>query len=707
MIFIAVFKKTTILIPPAALNNLVHAPPVHTRWSPQKQMKINHLIPRQSAAASRPGRRRFGFSIAEVVTVVALLGTLAGVSVAVVSHVREDSATIKLRSDTGVINSAVQIYLAGGGRLEAGLTPDQVIARLKTTTKAADARTIVGLRESMIDPRTKTVAANDSGGARAVWDEKTSRFVVKSSGDGVRAFVLDDDAASEAVKEDARKTPLSFARTGSWVWDFSEQNADTGRAPSDLAGEGSVGGLGRFRGGAPAGDSVQQPLLPPLFSLPDSTFYRAQYPQTLTLSNPNPAGSSQVYYKLNEGSWQFYSAPISLPISPATKIHAYSRSIDPEHYFDSSSEFKTFIMKPSELLPPVISTPGGTFAYSSFPLPVTIANPNGQGASVVMYKINGGAWTTYAGPFNLTGDLTTNVISTYAKSTLSDEWSDSRPVSDSYIVTPVPLKAPVFSTPPGLHPYGDFPLTLAISNPNPAGSSTLKYRLDSGSWQKYTAPLTLTSEQLNHTIETFAESTNPDHYTTSDTKGGTWGTIFFAGDPSGSFHDPVGPPTLKSSLSPGESNMNFTWGEPAAGTREPNSLRFTAGDRFLIAPEQEFKLGEIDYYNGTTATGTNATSVSIRIKLKLSQPSQDENLDFALTLQSTPNRGVSADADADFVWIPQVSSPFKATVQGKVFYLKLSFGGSGPNGFTTVSEFHVHEGKTARGTLMGRFTTTP
>jgi hypothetical protein len=68
---------------------------------------------------------------------------------------------------------------------------------------------------------------------------------------------------------------------------------------------------------------------------------------------------------------------------------------------------------------------------------------------------------------------------------------------------------------------------------------------------------------------------------------------------------------------------------------------------------------------------------------------------------------VSADEDADFVWIPSLASRFTAQVQGQTFYLQLRFGNSTANGFTTIDEFHVHENKSATGAIYGKFTTNP
>lgn len=84
-----------------------------------------------------------------------------------------------------------------------------------------------------------------------------------------------------------------------------------------------------------------------------------------------------------------------------------------------------------------------------------------------------------------------------------------------------------------------------------------------------------------------------------------------------------------------------------------------------------------------------------------------ENLTFSFNLLSTPNKNQNADDDADFVYIPDVSTKFNTTIKGQVFYLVLSFGSSSGNGFTTINEFHTHENRTMTGSIFGRFTTNP
>lgn len=180
--------------------------------------------------------------------------------------------------------------------------------------------------------------------------------------------------------------------------------------------------------------------------------------------------------------------------------------------------------------------------------------------------------------------------------------------------------------------------------------------------------------------------------------------------PEGDFHDPVGDVLLVTNLKPGEYNEKFEWGSPAVGVAEgkPNSLKFKKDAKFSVEPEEEFELGEITYYNGSTYSGTNATTVQLRFDLDFDVPKTVQKFDFTLKLLSTPNIATQTDdQNADYVWIPQLTSKFSTTIQGQLFYSQLRFGSPQKNGYALIDEFHVHEAKSATGKIYGKLTTTP
>ena len=266
------------------------------------------------------------------------------------------------------------------------------------------------------------------------------------------------------------------------------------------------------------------------------------------------------------------------------------------------------------------------------------------------------------------------------------------------------LATPDVSLAGALYDYSAFSPNLAVSliDPNPPGTARLFYSIENGPWVEYTGvPLSL-PPQLTTRLRTYAAAVNGEDYEDSEPRTETYETIYFTGTSAGKFHTPVGDNLMATNLAAGQRSPNFKWGVPATADRKQNELNFTGSSFVRVAPDQEFQLGTLTYYNGTTRSNTNATGIQIAIDMDLTTPGVRESLNFTFRLLSTPNRGRNANEDADYVWIPDVSTTFRTTIKGKQFQLVLRFGEHSANGFTTIDTFHAHEGKLLTGTIYGR-----
>lgn len=466
------------------------------------------------------------FSLVELLVVVGAIATASGIGVVAVHQAREASATQKLESDVGRINQSVRTYLANGGTIPNDADAEAVLARLKSKPTAEDAKSLVGVGGPFIDERIGGVASGGGfGPLRATWNQSIQRFELTRSGEGFTSFHLHESVDGSHTTE-ARSTAQKFSHHSGWVWDF--ENADS-------------------------------------------------------------------------------LAVVARPAELAT----------------SEPDLEAF-------------------------------TPQGQPG-------------------------------------------------------PQRLRQPEFSIPAGLYPYADFPLGVEVNNPNPRGSSMVFYSLNNGSWTPYNegTPLSMPRETLTSSLRVYAAAVNSEEWHDSSSSESLYKTIFFKGATTGVFHSPVGEASLVTNLTHGLTSQTFTWGRIASGYTRSNSMTFTPAANFTVVPDQEFKLGDLYYYNGTVVSGTSATGVKLRFGLNFSTPARTETFEFDFRLYSTINRGESLDADADYVWIPQLSSEFTAQVQGQTFYLQLRFGNSTANGFTTIDEFHVHENKSATGAIYGKFTTSP
>jgi prepilin-type N-terminal cleavage/methylation domain-containing protein len=268
------------------------------------------------------------------------------------------------------------------------------------------------------------------------------------------------------------------------------------------------------------------------------------------------------------------------------------------------------------------------------------------------------------------------------------------------------LVPPDFSLPGTLYDFSAFNPMLEVSlrDRNAPGEARILYSINNGAWIEYSgSPLHIPPE-FTTTVRAYAAAVNAEYFEDSDQQTERYETIYFTGSSAGKFHSPAGDSRLLTNLTGGLRSPTFLWGDPATPDRKQNELNFSGARFENIPPDKEFVVGELQYFNGTTYAGTNATSVQIAIDLDLTKPGVKESLNFTFNLLSTPNHGRNADADADFVFIPDVSTNFRTTIKGQTFALVLRFGEHGAHGFTTIDTFHAHEGKALRGSIYGRLT---
>ena len=190
------------------------------------------------------------------------------------------------------------------------------------------------------------------------------------------------------------------------------------------------------------------------------------------------------------------------------------------------------------------------------------------------------------------------------------------------------LLQPEFSRPTGLYPYADFPMGLTLTNPNPAGSSRVYYSLNNGPWVPYAdgTELALPTETLTSSLRTYAAAYSSEAYSDSNSAENLYKTIFFRGATAGVFHSPVGESTLVTNLTSGVTSPTFTWGRIASGYTQSNSMTVAPASNYTVVPDQEFKVGDLTYFNGTVVSGTSATGVKLRVGFNFTVPKRTENL---------------------------------------------------------------------------------
>ena len=161
---------------------------------------------------------------------------------------------------------------------------------------------------------------------------------------------------------------------------------------------------------------------------------------------------------------------------------------------------------------------------------------------------------------------------------------------------------------------------------------------------------------------------------------------------------------MVTNMAPPKTGTLFKWGGTSGSGTSQSWMQFDGFPSATVAPGDWFQMGKLTYYNGTINSGTGADNVKLKFALNITLPTiTTTNAEFTLSLVNTPNTS-DANASADYVYIPALSVPFTSTVGGKNFKLDVRFGETTANGFSSLTQFHVLEEKTATGTMYGRMT---
>lgn len=295
-----------------------------------------------------PRRAMRGFSLVEILATVAVLSSLTAVGMGVVSHVQIAAVDSKLEQDVRQVNKAIQFYLASGGNLNGVTEPQQVLEKLKTRASAENAldRQIMFLKEPVIDLRLRAVTMDEqwtTGRKWAAYDAATQRFqIVESSASAnVKGFALDKEVT--APEGEVRHVVFKQAVKENWVWDHGSDAVETTTdvptdSPTDLPSQVVY---------SPAAPVTKGKALAPVIHPQTASLRLRDFPLSVTLSDPNPAGATRLYCRVGGAGYHPYEGAIV--IEPGTDITGYAASNNSENLHDSESVEQRFAPDPVQL----------------------------------------------------------------------------------------------------------------------------------------------------------------------------------------------------------------------------------------------------------------------------------------------------------------------------------------------------------------------
>lgn len=324
---------------------------------------------------SRCFRGRAGFSLMELIAMIAIMAVIFGIGVSLLSGNTGSSRTAKMESDVSTLNQMVALYIADGGTLNGLTSPQSVLDKMKRVRPQSEWQQHAGaVSGRLVDVRlsalmTSTPNADDS--ARATWNRKTQRFeLTQGGGTAVAQFYLDESLADAdyGTEKRTKSTKTFNASSQGWVWGASTKDpqanylnppplAATTPAPSfdpnesapnsptpDLGdtGTGGGGGGGGGTGGGSGGSAAAVTLPTPTISPPGGTFAFSSFPTSVTLgSNGAPPSASKLMYQINSGPWTEYAGE-TITLAPAMRIQARNDTTEPTEYSNSSTNTQTY-----------------------------------------------------------------------------------------------------------------------------------------------------------------------------------------------------------------------------------------------------------------------------------------------------------------------------------------------------------------------------
>lgn len=314
---------------------------------------------------------RGGFSVLELVTMIAILGILTGVLVTRMGGDVAGGNFGKLEADIAGLNHMISLYVADGGSLAGLSSPQAIIDKMKRSRPQSEWQQHVGIVSGkLLDVRLQarmTSSSDSAGTPRAMWDRTKQRFYLSTSGgSGVKEFYLDNTLANADYGTETRtRSIVTFNNSKSgWVWNnpgtlgtpnymdptaTSTASPTSGFDPNETApasstppsgsGGGSGGGDGGS-GGGPASQPTLALLTTPLFSPSGGTFAFGSFPSTVSIVGAGPVGASILMYSVNGGAWQTYTGPITL--TPAMNLQAQNVSTRTAEFASSLINSQTY-----------------------------------------------------------------------------------------------------------------------------------------------------------------------------------------------------------------------------------------------------------------------------------------------------------------------------------------------------------------------------
>jgi hypothetical protein len=229
---------------------------------------------------------------------------------------------------------------------------------------------------------------------------------------------------------------------------------------------------------------------------------------TLTATDAG-SGVNHTYYQVDSGSWNIYASPFVVTADGSHTLKYYSV----DNAGNTESEKGPFNFKIDKTKPVTNHAFSGTMGDNSWYISnVTVtltAADAGSGVNHTYYQVDSGSWNTYASPFVVTADGS-HTLKYYSV----DQAGNTETIKSTNlnIDTTAPITTHVLSGTIGKNNWytSNVTFTLTATDPSPpkktvpmltlntsrgpSGINHTYYKIDSGNWVEYNAPVTVSTD---------------------------------------------------------------------------------------------------------------------------------------------------------------------------------------------------------------------
>ncbi|WP_372666148.1 OmpL47-type beta-barrel domain-containing protein [Amycolatopsis kentuckyensis] len=266
---------------------------------------------------------------------------------------------------------------------------------------------------------------------------------------------------------------------------------------TDVAGNTSPEGMAHFTIVEGQGDTTPPTVTASLSGDRDSAGnYLDAATVSLTATDADSPVAS-VEYQLDGGAWTPYSAPVAVTGAGAHMLHFRATDAAGNTSPEGMSSFT--VVKRDTTAPTVSASVAGTQDadgnYVGKAVVTVTAADAGSGIAAVEYKADSGAWTAYSVPVQVSS-AGAHVVAYRARDVAgnaSAEGSVAFTVVAGGDTTAPVVSMQVTGDQDGNWDFvGKATVTLAAVDPE-SGVASIEYKVDSGGWTRYTAPVVLTA----------------------------------------------------------------------------------------------------------------------------------------------------------------------------------------------------------------------